>query len=250
MWIRNCAAALLLLSGCTGGGGSDQQLGQAPLAADTDSVPGDKLLPPPPGPAFLYEDAPLAPPFQNVGVWQADPLYVMGASAYTRGEYVYQGFIFDDFGAATGEPTSRPHTGGVLYRSGGGLRYPTDTATYAFNAADLLEFRVRKDGDQLKYRLTLNTMIAPDVTAIAIGIDTDGDASTGANDWGYGIGELGALGLDHVIVTWGTGAEMSSACSGRGFMIPRPMRSRPFSLWQMMRTQGARCTRSRRLCST
>ena len=216
MWIRHCAVALLVLSGCTGGAGPDQQAGQGPMAGgpDTGTEPVEKLLPPPPGPAFLYEDAPLAPPFQNVGVWQADPLYVMGASAYTQGEYVYQGFIFDDFGAATGDPTTRPHTGAALYRSGGSLHYPTDTATYAFNAADLLEFRVRKDGDQLKYRLTLNTMIAPDVTAIAIGIDTDGDASTGTHDWGYGIGELGALGLDHIIVTWGTGAELSSACSG------------------------------------
>ena len=216
MWIRHCAVALLVLSGCTGGTGPDQQTGQGPMAGgpDAGADPGQKLLPPGPGPAFLYEDAPLAPPFQNVGVWQADPLYVMGASAYTQGEYVYQGFIFDDFGAATGDPTTRPHTGAALYRSGGSLHYPTDTATYAFNAADLLEFRVRKDGDQLKYRLTLNTMIAPDVTAIAIGIDTDGDASTGTHDWGYGIGELGALGLDHIIVTWGTGAELSSACSG------------------------------------
>ncbi len=39
---------------------------------DAGADPGQKLLPPGPGPAFLYEDAPLAPPFQNVGVWQAD----------------------------------------------------------------------------------------------------------------------------------------------------------------------------------
>ncbi|MBV62049.1 MAG: hypothetical protein CMH65_12215, partial [Nevskiales bacterium] len=75
--------ALLVLSGCTGGTGPDQQTGQGPMAGgpDAGADPGQKLLPPGPGPAFLYEDAPLAPPFQNVGVWQADPLYVMGASA-------------------------------------------------------------------------------------------------------------------------------------------------------------------------
>ncbi len=221
MRMRIFAVAILAVTGCEGGRSVDSPSALTQNAAahdeqtDSRGTP-DKRLPPPPGPAFLHEDAPLAPPFQNVGVWQADPLYVMGASAYAQGEFLYQGFIFDDFGAATGDPRTRPHTGAALYRSGGGLHYPTDVATYAYNAADLLEFRVRKDGDQLKYRITLNTMIAPDVTGIAIGIDTDSDASTGSDDWGYGIGELGALGLEHVLVTWGTGAELVSHCPDCG----------------------------------
>jgi predicted esterase len=178
---------------------------------------GTRLLPPGPGPAFLHEDAPTAPPFQNVGVWEADPLYVMGSQAHTKGEYVYQGFLFDDYGADTGDPRSQPLTGAGLYRSSGDVQYPTDAATYGHNAADLLEFRATRKGGQLRYRITLSTLIQPDVAGVAIGIDTDGDRSTGTDDWGFGLGELGDLGLEHVLVTWGTGAELvsaSPACSG------------------------------------
>ena len=52
MWIRHCAVALLVLSGCTGGAGPDQQAGQGPMAGgpDTGTEPVEKLLPPPPVP--------------------------------------------------------------------------------------------------------------------------------------------------------------------------------------------------------
>ena len=36
MWIRHCAVALLVLSGCTGGTGPDQQTGQGPMAGGPD----------------------------------------------------------------------------------------------------------------------------------------------------------------------------------------------------------------------
>jgi hypothetical protein len=45
-----------------------------------------------------------------------------------------------------------------------------------------------------------------DAAAIAVGIDRTG-ADAGDDDWGYGIGSLGDLGLDHVLVTWGEGTE-------------------------------------------
>lgn len=210
-------AALALLTGLQG----------TALAAARDTTaaagPGGQAdaLPPGPGPGLLYEEAPVAPQFQNVGVWEADPLYVMGSNAHVDGEYVYQGFVFDDFGADTGYPRSHPHTGAALYQSAGDVHYPTDEATYASNAADLLEFRVTEDRGQLKYRVTLNTMIKPDVAGIAIGIDTDGDPTTGTDDWGHGIGELGGLGLDHVLMTWGTGAQLVS--HGPDGRVERPV---------------------------
>lgn len=184
-------------------------------APGTASGPGDaadrRLLPPGAGPAFLYEAAEPAPQFQNTGVWEADPLYVMGADAHVQGEFVYQGFLYDDYGADTGDPRSQGLTGAALYRSTGDLQYPTDEAVYAENAADLLEFRATRKGGQLRYRTTLNTLLQPDVAAVAIGIDTDRDARTGTDDWGRGLGDLGELGLEHVLVTWGTGAELVSA---------------------------------------
>jgi hypothetical protein len=114
----------------------------------------------------------------------------LGAEAYVDGEYLYQDFIFDDRGA------------------GVNAEYPTDTETYHNNAADLLDVRVRPVPEGITYLFTLNTMTEPDVAAMAVDIDTDRNANTGTDQWGYGIDTLGDLGLTHVLVSWGTGAEL------------------------------------------
>lgn len=189
---------------------------------------------PRPGPALLYEPLPEAPPqLENTDGWEADPLMVSGTDAYVDGEYLYQDFIYDDAGANTGSGSLPPHapmtsdatpvfvppegqehapieeipagTGGGWV---GNVRYPTDEAVYRHNAADLLEFRTRKVRDGIAYRVTLNTMTRGDVAGVAIGINRDPASSDGDTDWGYGIGELGNLGLDHVLVTWGDAAEL------------------------------------------
>ena len=48
----------------------------------------------------------------------------------------------------------------------GTLTYPTDTATFANNAADLVELRVKPTPTATAFRVTLNTLKAPDRTAI------------------------------------------------------------------------------------
>lgn len=215
--IGSAAGITSLSQRVLGGHHTDQEHvkgAKSPGEGNSDEDSSEKeLLPPEPGPALLYEEGNPAPQFLNVGVWDADPLYVMGSDAYADGEYIYQGFAYDDYGAKTGYPRSHPHTGAEVSSAEGDLHYPTDQSTYGYNAADLLEFRTTVDGGELKYRITLNTMIEPDVAGIAIGINTDGDVKSGTADWGYGIGELGDLGLDHVLVTWGTGAELKSVTS-------------------------------------
>jgi hypothetical protein len=164
----------------------------------------------------LHEDLVTAPQFENGDGWAASPLLVCGADAYVDGEYCYQDYIFDDHGANTTDTPLPPHPGltgrTVNGPTIGDLVYPTDEDTYRSNAADLLEFRVRpvatESGPELAYRFTLNTMTRPNVAAVAVGIDTTaGDDPQGATDWGYGLGKLGAP-ADHVLVAWGTGAEL------------------------------------------
>lgn len=104
---------------------------------------------------------------------------ISGADAHIDGEYLYQDFVLDNNGP------------------GGNAEYPTDADTYHFNAADLLEVRAQPVSDGIAYRITLRTMTEPDVAAVAVGIDTDQNASTGTDQWGYGIGELGTLGMEH-----------------------------------------------------
>ena len=53
---------------------------------------------PAPGPAILYESVATAPQLQNIGVWSAPPILISGASAYRKGEFIYQDYLFDDTG--------------------------------------------------------------------------------------------------------------------------------------------------------
>ena len=165
--------------------------------------------PPRPGPEVLYEDPVTSPKLEPAGRWRADPLMVCGADAHVDGEYVFQPFVYDDNGANTSPtidpPNPRPtdHTFGPMT---GDVVYPTDFDTYGYNAADLLEFRARPTADGLAYRVALNTMLASDAAAVAIGIDRGG--RTGTDEWGYGVGSLGDLCLDHVLLVAGETAEL------------------------------------------
>ncbi|MFC6823511.1 dienelactone hydrolase family protein [Halopelagius fulvigenes] len=168
---------------------------------------------PNPGPSLLYDEPVTAPQFENEPPWKADPLRVAGTEAYVRGEYLYQDYVYDDYGANTTNtsepPQPAPNSEDAYGENGtmtGDVVYPTDEATYRHNAADLVEFRATRHEGKLRYRFTLNTMVEPDAAAVAVGIDTG--ESGGTDDWGYGIGTLGELGLDHTLVTWGSGAEL------------------------------------------
>jgi dienelactone hydrolase len=196
------ATLICLLAGIAPSGGAAPALGVVARPAI-----------PKPGPAILHAPLAKAPQLENAGGWRAAPLMVSGAEAYAGGEYLYQDFIFDSFGANTTNaplpPDPVPAASDSTF-SGltGDMVYPTDAATYAYDAAALLEFRARLVDGKVAYRVTLNTMLADDVAGVAIGIDTDGNPATGAADWGYGIGSLGALGLEHVLVSWGPGAAL------------------------------------------
>ena len=84
------------------------------------------------------------PSSQNQGVWHAKPILISGASAYRRGEFLYQDYLYDDHGAKapTPDPTDPRTSGDSFSAPNGTYTYPTDAA-YAGNAADLVEFRVK-----------------------------------------------------------------------------------------------------------
>lgn len=193
---RRSVLQLLGAAGLTAGAAT------TPLAARRHGQQG-QVQSPPPGPDVLYSDPVTPPQFENTGVWNADPLLVSGSHAYVSGEFLYQSFSFDDFGAHTGYEGEQPPSDTFSIATGD-IVYPTDTDTYGHNAADILEFRVTTVAGGLRYRITLNEMIEPDVAGVAIGIDRGG--ASGSSDWGYGLGDLGAP-VDDVVVTWGPGAE-------------------------------------------
>jgi len=125
---------------------------------------------PRPGPDILYAPPADAPQLTNAGQWKAQPILVSGASAYRNGEFLYQDFLYDDHGARQApDPTDSRATGDTFSKPNGTYTYPTDPA-YANNAADLVELRVRPLANATAFRITLNTLKDPSLTAFSIAL--------------------------------------------------------------------------------
>src|SRR3954453_22218292 len=161
-----------------------------------------------PGPDVLYAPAPDAPQLQNTGVWKAAPILVSGAEAYREGEFLYQDFLFDDHGgtASTEDPNDPfNQVENMFSPKHGTLSYPTDTATYANNAADLVELRVKPLPDATAFRVTLNTLKAADKTAFTIAI---GDSAAPV-PWPHGAGVVSPA--QRFLTVHGNSAELRGA---------------------------------------
>ena len=129
--------------------------------------------PGPPGPELLYAPAPKpAPQLRNKAPWKADPLLVSGASAYVKGEFIYQDFLYDDHGAqGTSRDPADPRFGDDTFSAPNGTyTYPTDVELYRNNIADLVEFRVKPHRHSTYFRLTFNSMTKPKAVATTIAL--------------------------------------------------------------------------------
>ncbi|MCW2570620.1 MAG: putative penicillin acylase [Frankiales bacterium] len=127
-----------------------------------------------PGPDLLYAPEARAPQLQNRpgGPWRASPLLVSGADAYRSGEYLYQGFLYDDHGAAGAVDPGDPIIQKFLFGAKAGtLTYPTDKV-FANNAADVLEFRVKPLADATAVRVTFTSLLDPKRTAFTVALGT------------------------------------------------------------------------------
>jgi hypothetical protein len=125
---------------------------------------------PRPGPDLLYAAPAAAPQLTNAAPWRADPILISGASAYREGEFLYQDFLYDDHGAKALPDPADPRTPSSTFSMPDGTAtYPTDRA-YADNAADLVELRVKRVTGATAFRLTLNSMLAPERVAATIAI--------------------------------------------------------------------------------
>ncbi len=168
-----------------------------------------------PGPPLLYREAPSAPELSVRAPFRAAPLLVSGTDAYRAGEYVYQDYLFDDHGADTnpGMGNNEQKPGPANFSpAAGDVTYPQD-ATFASNAADIVELRVRPVDGALVYRVTLNTLKREGVPIVGIGVDTDRAPGEGQVPWPAGAG-VTSRGLDRFITASADGAKVTRLPSG------------------------------------
>lgn len=122
----------------------------------------------------------------TASTWQAPSSMVGGTAQVDGGEWVYQDFVYDDYGADMGRGGSNVVT---IAPTTGDFRYPAGSQ-HAGNAADIVEVRARPSatsGNGLDVRVTLNTIIDPAVPALGLAIDTGSGAAT-EQAWPSGAG--------------------------------------------------------------
>lgn len=135
---------------------------------------------------------------------------VGGESAVSKGEFVYQDYLFDDAGADAGSPNN----GNTWYYRGiseptGDYLYPNETKRCRNNCADLLEFRAALEDGRVRFLVRLNTLLTNDSTVVAIALGRFGEKGK-AHPWPFQA-NVSSPGTRHVLTLWGTGGAFDKA---------------------------------------
>ncbi len=190
------------------------------------SLPAKEGTAPRPGPELLYEPPASAPQLENApgSGWHAKPILISGASAYRKGEFLYQGYVYDDHGAKeVTDPTNPMISPGGDASGGDTFSEPDGTYTYPTgpgydeNAANLIELRVRPKAAATAFRITLNTLENPDLVATAIAI---GGAEGESHPFPFGA-NVSAPAQDFLTVH-GETATLTNASTGAEVAGPAP----------------------------
>lgn len=123
--------------------------------------------------------------------WVGDGTGISGEAIVSRGELIVEDRPFDDTGADTSPLNGPPVQTGVDAATlsglcGPGSTYSTGDASYPSgdayrkNSADLVQVRLAVKGGRLHVLWQLETLVAPTTTVVALLIDTDRNATTGA----------------------------------------------------------------------
>ncbi len=190
------------------------------------SLPAKEGTAPRPGPEILYAKPAKAPQLENErgSAWHASPILVSGASAYRRGEFLYQGYLYDDHGAKeTQDPTDPMLSpggdssgGDVFSMPDGTYTYPTGQG-YDENAANLVELRVKPLAKATAFRITLNTLEDPGLVATAIAIGgTPGEAHP------FPFGANVSAPAQYFLTVHGSTAALTDAATGASVPGPEP----------------------------
>jgi dienelactone hydrolase len=150
--------------------------------------------------------------------WSGDPTMLSGETRVSKGELIYDDWLYDDYGADLDQAPNDPAFRGYLAPTQGDYRYPTNDARYGYNAADLRELRLAADGYGLHVLVLLQTMKARDAAAFTLAIDSDRDRAD-TDQWPDGVGIDGPK-ADHFVTSWGSGGFVTDGL-GHRIRIPR-----------------------------
>jgi hypothetical protein len=181
---------------------------------------------PRPGPAVLYERPAHAPQLENErgSVWHAPSILASGASAYRQGEFLYQGYVYDDHGAKlVTDPSNPMHSPGG--DSSGGDLFSAPTGTYDYpsgpgydeNAANLIELRVKALSSATAFRITLNTLENAELIATAIAI-----GGTAGETHAFPFGANVSAPARYFLTIHGSTAVLTDALTGKEVPGPPP----------------------------
>jgi hypothetical protein len=197
-----------------------------PAAGVGSSLPAREGSAPAPGPAVLYERPARSPQLENErgSVWHAPSILVSGASAYRQGEFLYQGYIYDDHGAKlVTDPTNPMISPGGDSSGGDAFSEPDGTYTYPTgpgydeNAANLVELRVRPVSSGTAFRITLNTLENPALVATAIAI-----GGTAGQTHPFPFGANVSAPAQYFLTVHGSTAVLTDAVTGATVPGPAP----------------------------
>jgi hypothetical protein len=200
--------------------------GGAEAAGVSPSLPAKQGSAPRPGPQVLYEPLAQSPQLENAprSGWHAAPILVSGASAYRKGEFVYQGYVYDDHGAKeVTDPTNPmispggdPSGGDTFSEPDGTYTYPTGPG-YDENAANLIELRVRPKAKATAFRIGLNTLEDPSLVATALAI-----GGTPGETHPFPFGANVSAPAQYFLTVHGETATLTDAASGAAVAGPAP----------------------------
>ncbi|MBW3657703.1 MAG: prolyl oligopeptidase family serine peptidase [Actinobacteria bacterium] len=105
------------------------------------------------------------------------PSWIAGTVEYCDGALVYRDYVYDDYGADTGQAFAS--STGTLSRPAGDERYPVGAEA----TADLIDLTLEVVGDELRATFELNALYEPGQTIAALALDTDPGAATGGGAW-------------------------------------------------------------------
>jgi dienelactone hydrolase len=154
----------------------------------------------------------------NLSDWVGDPTMLSGQTRVSKGELIYDDWLYDDYGADIDQGPNPPAFRGNLAPTQGDYRYPTNSARYGYNAADLRELRLAADTYGLHLVVYLQTLKERNAAAFTLAIDSPGDRID-TDQWPDGIG-IDAPKADHFITAWGTAGFITDGL-GKRIRVPR-----------------------------